>query len=282
MRDSAAGNKLLPAVARVIAAFDIALWDLKARINEEPLWKTLGGTTPKANAHLGLARPVATGTEMPGRLADSIRNFGYRAAKIPLGSNTEANENRLEKILDLLRANTREPAVMVEFSTVSTAKESILEILRLERQFDLTWVEGAAPTSDYLGLRQVSDAVSAAVCAGRGLNDARAYMPLLQQHSMDVVQIDLAECGITAALQIADAAYAFELPVTFAPYPGNVQVHFAGVLPYFMSMEVTDPSCANHTVTSDIQVESGWAVGGMQPGHGLMIEEAKGSAGAGT
>ena len=40
-------------VARcALACLDIALWDLKAKINDEPLWKTLGGNNNKVNIHI--------------------------------------------------------------------------------------------------------------------------------------------------------------------------------------------------------------------------------------
>ena len=43
-----------------IAVLDVALWDLKAKANDEPLWKTLGGTRPRANAHGGGIAPTAS------------------------------------------------------------------------------------------------------------------------------------------------------------------------------------------------------------------------------
>jgi L-alanine-DL-glutamate epimerase-like enolase superfamily enzyme len=54
-----------------IAALDVALWDLKARINDEPLWKTLGassGSTWTGERGAGEARTASSmyGSE-PGR-----------------------------------------------------------------------------------------------------------------------------------------------------------------------------------------------------------------------
>ena len=34
-----------------IGALDVALWDLKARLNEEPLWRTLGASSPRVKAY---------------------------------------------------------------------------------------------------------------------------------------------------------------------------------------------------------------------------------------
>jgi L-alanine-DL-glutamate epimerase-like enolase superfamily enzyme len=38
-------------VGAAIAILDVALWDLKAKANSEPLWKALGGSRPRINAH---------------------------------------------------------------------------------------------------------------------------------------------------------------------------------------------------------------------------------------
>ena len=38
-------------IGDAISAIDIALWDLKAKANDEPLWKTLGASTRKVKAY---------------------------------------------------------------------------------------------------------------------------------------------------------------------------------------------------------------------------------------
>ena len=44
-----------------IAALDVALWDLKAKLNGEPLWRTLGGLRPKVNTHIRVSSATSTG-----------------------------------------------------------------------------------------------------------------------------------------------------------------------------------------------------------------------------
>ena len=45
-------------VGDAISAIDVALWDLKAKANGEPLWKTLGASTRKVKAY-------ASGIDLP-------------------------------------------------------------------------------------------------------------------------------------------------------------------------------------------------------------------------
>ena len=72
-------------------------------------------------------------------------------------------------------------------------------------------------------------------------------------------------------MQIADAAYGLELPVTLMAAPGNIHVHLAGAMPYFMSAEIVDPRPATG-LTSDVRVAGGWAIAGDSPGNGLRME----------
>ena len=39
------------AITDVIGTLDVALWDLKAKANDEPLWKTLGASTRRVKAY---------------------------------------------------------------------------------------------------------------------------------------------------------------------------------------------------------------------------------------
>ena len=131
---------------------------------------------------------------------------------------------------------------------------------------DLTWVEAPVDIADIKGLRKVSDGVLAAVCAGKQLHDVNDYLPYFRQGAIDVVQIDITRAGITGAIQIADAAYGLELPVTLCSSPANIAAHLSGVLPNFMSLEVIDPTPGN------VRIEDGRAIVGDLPGIGLTID----------
>ncbi len=72
------------AVTDVIGALDVALWDLKAKANDEPLWKTLGASSRAVKAY-------ASGIDLP-LSDDEIRQFytrqasrGIRIGKLKVG-----------------------------------------------------------------------------------------------------------------------------------------------------------------------------------------------------
>jgi len=255
-----------------IAVLDLALWDLKAKANAEPLWKTLGGSRPRVNVH-------ASGFDMPlsdEALADwygsMAQNFGFRSGKLKVGLNQESDVRRLGLMRRALLQRTPEPTLMIDADGYWSPKEALRKVREMEEQFDITWAEEPARRWDFLGLKRVSNGIRAAVCAGEGLDTPGEFLPHFHHHALDVVQVGLRNGGITGALQLADTAFGFELPVTLADSPGNLHAHLAASMPYCMSMEVVNPTPMEGVFTTDVRIEDGWAVVGDQPGHGLVID----------
>ena len=244
---------------RAIAALDVALWDVRAKMNDEPLWKTLGGIRPCANSF------AADCDSMPAI-------GGFHEGELRLSEDLDDDIRRLGVMAEMLSAGHRAPVLMLDAEGRWTANEAIEHIGRIENEFDVTWVAVPVPMSDVHGLKQVSENIAAAVCAGGKLHSASEFLPYFQTMAMDVVQLDISNTGITGALQIADTAYGLELPVTLCASPGNMAAHVAAVIPNFMSLEVADARSANGIISSDVRIEDGRAIAGDMPGNGLTVD----------
>jgi L-alanine-DL-glutamate epimerase-like enolase superfamily enzyme len=259
-------------ISEATAVLDIALWDLKAKANDEPLWKTLGGSRPKANAYASGVDWPLTNEQLAEWYGAMARDFGLRGGKLKVGLEQDADMRRLGLMRDALLQRTAEPVLMIDADEFWSPKQAISKVRQMEEEFDLTWVEDPVRRWDFLGLRRVSDSIRAAVCTGENLGTEGDFLPHLHHHSANIIQISLARGGITGALRLADAAYGFELPVTLSASPGNIHAHLAAVMPYFMTMEVTDPLPPEGVFTTDVRIEDGCAVAGDRPGNGLMVE----------
>jgi L-alanine-DL-glutamate epimerase-like enolase superfamily enzyme len=252
-----------------IGALDIALWDLKAKANNEPLWKTLGGSEPKALAY-------ASGIEMPlndDELADwygSMANLGFKGGKLKVGLDQDADIRRVGIMNDALKKNTNRPMLLIDANEYWSPKQAIRYVREIEEQFDITWVEEPARRWDFLGLRRIKDSIKAAVCIGENLDTLGDFLPYFHHGSGDIIQVSSHMTGITCALQLADAAYGFELPVTLGGSAGNFHAHIAPCMPNHMVMEVTDVE-ADPVFTSSTKVVDGWMIPGDEPGNGIEI-----------
>lgn len=255
-----------------LAILDVALWDLKAKAGDEPLWKTLGASRPKANAYAsGVDLPLSD-EELAAWYTRMTREYGLRGGKLRVGLGEERDLERLGRMRDALLQASSQPALSIDADQHWSPKQAIRRVREIEAGFDLAWIEGAAPSWDFPGLKQVSNAIRAAVCVGGNLGTLGEFLPHFHHRSADVIEIDIGAVGITGALQLADAAYGFELPVTLSAAPGNIQAHLAGAMPYFMSVEIVDPVPPARAYSTDVRIEQGWAIAGDAPGNGLKLD----------
>lgn len=260
-------------VGDAISNLDCALWDLKAKINGEPLWRTLGASQPRVRAYasgIDLCLPDQEIYDFYARLAAQ----GVNAGKLKVGLNLEDDLRRLRLMRDALATSGKPPLLMIDSNEYWSPKQAIRHINRIEEEFDLVWVEEPARRWDYRGLRQVSDGVRAAVATGENLDDVGKFMALIDQRAIDIVQVGQGTSGITGAMIVADMAYGFELPVAMMNCPGEFMAHAAAAMPNHLMMEAVK---AGRSVcfTVDTRIEDGDIIIGETPGLGMVFDEAK-------
>jgi L-alanine-DL-glutamate epimerase-like enolase superfamily enzyme len=258
---------------RAAALLDVVLWDLKARANGEPLWKTLGGARPRAHAYASSADRDRGDDELASWFRRMASEHGFGAGKLRVSGDGRADLRRLARMSAALAQVTPYPELMIDAGRRWSATQAIRRLRAIEKRQDLTWIEGISRGRDARGLKRVSDSIAGAVCVGAGFSGIADYLPHLRQRSVDVVQIDIGAVGITAALQIADAAYGLELPVTLAAVAGNIHAQVAGSMPNCMSVEIVDPVPPGWLV-SDVRIAGGRAIAGDAPGNGLRLVQA--------
>jgi L-alanine-DL-glutamate epimerase-like enolase superfamily enzyme len=259
------------AVTSAISALDIALWDLKAKMNGEPLWRTLGASVPKVKAYASGIDLNLTDEEITSFYA-GLAAQGVQGGKLKVGIDEEADERRLELVRQALATSGKRPLLMIDSNEYWSPKQAIRRISRLEERFDLTWVEEPARRWDYRGLRLVSRSVRAAVATGENLHEIGDFMALIDNEAVDVVQVGSNTSGITGAMQVADLAYGFELPVAMMNCPGNFMAHLAAALPNHSMMEVVQAG-REVCFTVDTRIEDGYIVLGETPGLGMVYDE---------
>ena len=253
-----------------ISAIDVALWDLKAKINDEPLWQTLGAREGRAKAYASDIGYNLSDDELHAfysRMAD----MGIDGGKIKIGLNMTDDLRRIGIMNDAFRKVKNRPYLMIDTNEYWSPKQAIRYINQIEEHFDIFWAEEPARRWDYDGLRQVSRGISAAVASGENLNDVGQMYPLISQQAIDVANVGVGHSGITGARQVANMCYAYELPVTMMNCPANFMAHLAAALPNHNMMEVVDPGREDAFESWDNHIEDGWIVIGNTPGLGISV-----------
>ena len=254
-----------------ISAIDVALWDLKAKINDEPLWLTLGareGTTKAYASGIDLCLDDDQLYTFYSRMAQR----GIDSGKLKVGLDMDADLRRLGIMREALGIASSRPRLLIDSNEYWSAKEAIRRIRQIEQTYDIVWAEEPARRWDYEGLKHVSRNVSAAVATGENLNNVGDFYPLIREQAADVLNIAGGHSGLTGCRQIANMAFAYELPVTMMNCQANFMAHLAAALPNHMMMEVVDPGreqCIefNHTI------EDGFIQLSDAPGLGISVNE---------
>jgi L-alanine-DL-glutamate epimerase-like enolase superfamily enzyme len=256
-----------------LSAIDVALWDLKAKIAGEPLWRTLGAREGRVKAYASGIDYCLTDEELFAfyrRMAEQ----GIDGGKLKVGLDLQADLRRLGIMQDALSIASDRPMLMIDINEYWSPKQAVRYIRQIEEKFDLAWVEEPARRWDYDGLRLVSQQVSAAVSTGENLGSLADFYPLIAHEAVDVVSISSLHSGVTGCRQIANLALAYGLPVSMMNCQANFMAQVAAALPNHSMMEVVDPG-REHCLRFDNHIEDGHIVLGNAPGFGVEVDHAR-------
>ncbi|KQV06803.1 mandelate racemase/muconate lactonizing enzyme family protein [Leifsonia sp. Root112D2] len=255
-----------------IGAVDMALWDIKAKAADEPLWRMLGGRERFVPAYAS-GLEFGLSEEDLAALYEKFADRGFKAGKLKGGRDIERDLPRLEIMRGILERNSRHPALMFDANESWNVAQAGRYVAAIEERFDLTWVEEPLRRWDAAGLATLRGKVRAAIASGENLTGLEQYRPLLDANAIDIVQVGNV-WGITNFLRVATLAHAHDLPVSPVAYNANPIAHAAAAVPNLLTHEVQD---LTFPVGLDVdqQFEDGGIVLGERPGLGIIVDEAK-------
>ena len=263
----------LVAVGGPISSIDIALWDLKAKLAEEPLWQTFGALEGRTKAYasgIGYCLSDEDLFAFYRRMAER----GVDGGKLKIGLDVTADLKRIGIMRDALSVASTRPQLMIDVNEYWSPKQAVRFMHEIEKHYDITWIEEPARRWDYEGLSQVSRQIKAAVATAENLKSIGEVYPLIHNQAVDIINVSTATSGFTGCRQVAHLAYAYELPVSMMNCQANYMAHLAAALPNHLSMEVVDPG-REHCLDFDNHIEEGCIVLGDKPGLGIEVNEQK-------
>jgi L-alanine-DL-glutamate epimerase-like enolase superfamily enzyme len=258
------------AVFGTLGTVDCALWDLKAKLADEPLWRHLGAGdrfVPGYASALDFGLSDDELVAIHQRFADR----GFTSAKLKGGRHVEDDLRRLGLIREVLAGNTSAPGLMFDANESWHRSQAVRYLRRLEDSFDLTWVEEPVRRWDARGHASIRAHIRAGIASGENLTGLEQLRTLIDADAVDIAQVG-SGWGITHLLRAGHLAHAHDLPVSPVGYTAAVAAT-AGVLPNFLAAEVQD---LGHPVGIhvDQHIDDGGIVLGDEPGAGFTVDEA--------
>ncbi|AGZ44082.1 mandelate racemase/muconate lactonizing enzyme family protein [Actinoplanes friuliensis] len=253
-----------------IGAIDMALWDLKAKVAGEPLWRTLGALDRFVPGYAS-GLDISLDDDALVALYEGFADRGFGAAKLKGGHDVTHDLRRLVAVRDVLQRNTSHPALMLDANESWNRTQAVRFIEELERTVDLAWIEEPVRRWDAAGLASVRQHIRAAVATGENLTGLEQFRPLLDADAVDIVQVGNV-WGITNFLRVAAVAHSYDLPVSPVAYHANPVAHAAAAIPNHLSFEVQHLT-APIGLTIDQEIQDGGIVLGDEPGLGVRVDE---------
>lgn len=178
------------------SAIDLALWDLKGKLLEAPVYHLIGGPSRDHLDCYVTTGDLEWGMEL-GFHAFKIGNIVHYDSGI-------AGINALEDFVASARETVGRDAELMLNTVMGYNVEFAIRAMERLRPYNLRWVEEPLMPYDVAGLRAVKEAVpTVPIATGEDLHGRHAFKQLVDHRAADILQPDLRWCGgLTEALKI--------------------------------------------------------------------------------
>ena len=297
-----------PVTMSAIGAVDTALWDIKAKAANMPLYQLLGG---RSRSRV-LVYAHANGADIAATVEEVLRykEMGFEAVRAQSGVpgldkvygvakgqrlyepadgslpaehdwNTEKYLAHTPKLFDAVRS-----AVGPDIHLLHDAHHRLtpIEAARLGRDLEphrLFWLEDATPAENQESFRLIRHATLTPLAVGEVFNTIWDCKQLIEEQLIDYIRTSVTHAGgITGLRRIADFASLYQVrtgchgATDLSPICMGAALHVDTWVPNFGIQEYMRHSEMTLEVfPHDYRLESGYMVCGESAGHGVSIDE---------
>jgi L-alanine-DL-glutamate epimerase-like enolase superfamily enzyme len=247
-----------------LAAIDTALWDLRCKRRDLPLWIVAGGAAD--------SRPLYTTEggwlhiDERALIEDALaaREKGFMGSKIKIGRPHVSEDYR--RLAGVRTALGPAYEIMTDANQGFTLDEAIRRAGRLV-ELDLAWIEEPLPADDLDGHVRLARATTTPIAVGESMYSIRHFREYMARGACSIIQVDVARIGgITPWLKVAHIAEAFDVPVC-PHFLMELHVSLACAVPNGRNVEYIPQ--LDELTTSSLRIENGMAVAPMTSGIGV-------------
>ncbi len=257
-----------------MSAIDIAIWDIRGKILNQPVYKLLGGTKRDIPAYASVGFLSMPDEECVEKSLEYIAS-GYRTLKIKvgydLGNNVLADVNRVAMVR---KAVGEDIEIIVDANGIYDAATAI-RFAAAARDLNICLFEEPVHADDMLGLKHVRDLCGLPVATGENEYTKYGCRDLLLAQCADVLQFDITRVGgITEMVKVSAMAQAWNLKIAPHFWP-QYSAHILSPAPHGLYLETfphpgTRPGGA--IITNQPPIVNGYYTLPEAPGLGLEYD----------
>jgi L-alanine-DL-glutamate epimerase-like enolase superfamily enzyme len=192
-----------------VGAIDTALWDIRGKVEGQPVWRLLGGTSPRVPAYgsglLWEPEPSALVVR-----ADELRRRGFVRLKTRTGVNLDYDCAVVEAVLTGLGSDGQ---IMVDGSHRYSLRDALTFADFLASR-GVVWFEEPFSPGDIDSYISLREATTVPIAAGENEFGVEGFRELFRSGAIDIAQPDASRAGgITECVRIATLAQKHDLLV---------------------------------------------------------------------
>lgn len=297
-----------PVTMSAIAAVDVALWDIKAKMAGMPLYQLLGGRSRERVLVYGHANgaDIEATVDAVGKYID----LGYKAIRAqtgvpgikdaygvgrgvlhyepadatlpsPTGWDTRKALNYVPKLFDKLRTTYGFDHHLLHDGHHRYTPQEAANLGKMLEPYQLFWLEDATPAENQQAFRLIRQHTTTPLAVGEVFNTIWDCMELIQEQLIDYIRATLVHAGgITHLRRIADLASLYQIrtgchgATDLSPASMGAALHFDTWVPNFGIQEyMRHTEATDEVFPHDYYFADGFMHCGESPGHGVTIDE---------
>jgi L-alanine-DL-glutamate epimerase-like enolase superfamily enzyme len=213
-----------------ISAVDCALWDLKARLLEEPLVSVLGQVRDTAVVY-GSGGFTSYSDKQLSEQLEGWACQGIGAVKMKIGRDSSRDKDRVHIARKAIGTSTK---LYVDANGAYQPREALAQAEMLADQ-DVRWFEEPVSSDNLDGMRFVREHVSPRmnIASGEYGYDLFYFREMLASGAVDVLQADITRCGgVTGFMQVAALCAAHNVPLSAHTAPAEHTHAVCAAIPF--------------------------------------------------
>ncbi|XVH33465.1 mandelate racemase/muconate lactonizing enzyme family protein (plasmid) [Haloferacaceae archaeon DSL9] len=263
-------------MVRAISTIDIALWDIKAKDADQPLYKLLGAYKDELPAYAsGGYYRENKGLEGLREEMQMYVDRGHDVMKIKVGRLSVEEETERVKVARETIGDER--TLLLDANGKWKNKQEAVRACRAFAEYDPYFIEEPVMPDSVELMSEVNAALDYPVAAGELEFSRYGFTQLLSAKAVDIIQPDVTVVGgVTEWMRVAHLANCYDIPI--APhYNWDLHVQLLAAVENGLWIEFfhrdTDVKAFDDVIKHPLEPENGMIKLPDRPGHGVVLND---------
>ncbi|WP_271784119.1 mandelate racemase/muconate lactonizing enzyme family protein [Aquimarina algiphila] len=218
-----------------ISAIDVALWDLKGKIMEQPVYLLLGGKKRDSIVPYATGLYFTKNKDLGDALAKEAKEYsdlGYKAIKMKVGLSIEED---IEHVRMVRGAIGPDIDLMIDANHAYNLREAI-KLAKAVEPYNIYWFEEPLSPEYYEQYSELRTKTTIPIAGGECEYLRYGFQTLLSSKSVDIIQPDIcATGGLTEAKRIATLASVYGAEIV--PHTWGTGIAFSAAMHFVTNID---------------------------------------------